>query len=467
MAHGTETLRVVGHAQMTGELEVRREIGRNIRAGDYVLVDIDLEPNSNSIYQFFRVVLRKIPPTGPISLSVFADNTLAPVPWQGGFSPVTVSAPAVPPVTSFRYLEVPTILSGQRGAITCLAQRPSNLVAGAALYFDTDPNGTFSMLGTLPSFAAKATLAAAVAAIDGTLHLNVDTTQVDAGYFTTQYSANDASNDVMLAILVSIPPKMGVGGDDVVGAGGDVVVGVADVPGQIVEVGGYQVVEICSVSTQTLIGAGRYDLTVLRGRKNTNAAAFAAATTEVWLIPSSLLSFFNHQLFDQIRANRLAGLLPAFAQLRLCPYTFVNSLPLSSAATHAFQFPLKSASVPSLALAAPAAYQLNYAASAFPLNIPVSGIWIDPAGGLVEIKVLLRYSAETFDRLVYDNNFSACASRQFNTVVSIEQAGSYSIKIIARDATNLITEQDILVAVTGSGKVALFQTCLTRLAPQL
>ncbi len=435
MIHGQETLRVMGHAQMTGELEVRREIGRSIRAGDYVLVDVDLEPNTNSLYQFFRVTSRKIPPTGPITLSVFADNTLAAIPWNNPSTPITITEPAVPPITAFRFLAVPTALAGARENIVALAQRPNNLIVGAALYFDTDPAGTFSLLGQLSNFAAQATLYSAVAAGDTALHLTVDTTQVDADYFTQQYSANDAANDVLLAFIVSLVP-----------AGGDA--------GQVAEDGnGFQLMEICSVSAQTLISAGRYDLTVLRGRKNTSAAAFTTAHTEVWLIPAALLSFFTHQLFDQISANRLAGTTPDHAQFRLCPFTYVNQLALSDATSEPFRFPLASASAPSLTLIAPASYAPAYAVTNYPLVIPVTGTWADPDGNLVEISVALRKSTDTADRVIYDKVFSPVASKTFKTVVSIEQAGNYLIKLVARDATNLVTERDIAVTVTGAGAV--------------
>ena len=435
-AHGRETLRVIGHAQMTGELEVRREIGRTIRAGDYVLVDIDLEPNANTIYQFFRVTSRKIPPFGPITLNVFADNTLAAVPWNGSATPVIAATPPVPPITSFRFLEVPTILSGSRGEIICLAQRPSNLLVGAQLYFDIASGGTFSsMLGQFNNYAAKATLYANVAAGDTTLQLTVDTTQVDANYFTLQYSSSQAADDTMLAFIVSLVPS-----------GGDA--------GQVAETGGYQLLEICSVSAQTLISAGRYNLTVLRGRQNTAATAFTTANTEVWLIPQALLNFFNHTEFDQIRANRLASLTPAYAQFRICPFTFVNTLPLSSAASEQFRFPLNSITAPSLVLTAPSAFAMTYTPTAFPLTFTVAGTWSDPDSNLVEYQVLLRLSTDIADRVIEDQIFSPVGSQPFSTTVQIDQPGSWIVKLIARTANNLVTERDITVTVSsGSGPV--------------
>ena len=438
MIHGRELLRVAGHAQMTGDLTVRREIGRGIRAGDYVLVDVDLEPNTNSIYQFFRVTERSIPPTGPITLKVFGDNTLAAVPWMGAGSPVTITEPAVPAITSFRVLEVPTVLAGQRGAIAVLAERPNNLMVGSTVYFDTDPAGTFSAnLGIFSNFAAKATLRSNVAIADLTLHVSVDTTQVDADYFTQQFAALQQQNDTMLAILVQV-------------------VGSGAAAGQVDELNGYQIMEICSVGAQTLYAAGQYDLAVLRGRQNTIPSVFATATCEVWLIPRSLLTFFSGP-FDQLRANRLAGLTPALAQFRFCPFTFTNALALSDATSEPFRFPLNSVSAPSLTLFAPTAFVEAYAAASFPYVVPVTGTWSDPDGNLVQYRILARLSTDTADRVITDLTFAPCAQANFSANVQLDAPGIWTIKLIARDATNLTTERDITVTVTGSST----KTCAT------
>jgi hypothetical protein len=429
LIHARETLRVIGHAQMSGELEVRREIGRNIRPGDYVLVDVDLEPGMNSLLQFFRVTQTKMAQTGPVTLNVFADNTLAAVPWNNSATPVLVGNSAVPPITSFRFLEVPTVLSGERGEIIVLAARPSNLIAGAALYFDTDPAGTFSLLGTFGSFAAKATLRSNLAATDATLHLTVDTTQADADYFTQEYTAKDAVNDTMLAFILQT-----------VSSGPDT--------GEVDESGGYQIMEICSVSTQTLVGAGQYDLTILRGRKNTLPAAFSTATAEVWLIPANLLAFFNHNLFETIRANRLLGLTPAYAQFRLCPYTFVASLPLSSATSEQFRFPLNSISAPSLALSAPASFAPAVYALTFPNRLNVAGVWTDPDQNLVEFEMTLQKSTDLVPRPVINQQFSPRGTYAFNSYISFDSTGTWVITLTARDSNNLSTSIQITATVT-------------------
>ena len=430
---GRETLRVLGHPQFTGTIKVRRELARPIRAGSYVLLDVDIEPNVYSIYQFFRVLKRSIPPTGPIELELLADNTLAAVPWASPSPPVLASTATVPALTVLRILEVPTVLTGLSGGIVPLCQRPSALVIGAQIFFDTSTGGTFPLLGAFTGFAAKATLYANVAAGDGTVQCTVDTTQVDADYFTLQYTANQAADDTMLAFLVSY-----------IASGTDA--------GEVTESGGNQVMEICSVSTITLVSAGRYTLTVLRGRQNTTAQAFATANTEVWLIPRASVQGFNNSLFDQLRANRIAAVTPAYAQFRICPNTFTAQYPLSSAANIQFHFPLNSASAPTLSLTAPAGYAPSVSGIvAWPYIVPVAGTWSDPDGNLVETIITLQKSTDTSPRLISDVTFAPCSSKAVTAYVQIEGPGTYTLTLRARDATNLTTARQITLTIAGSG----------------
>ena len=432
LAHGREMLRLIGHAVVTGELMVRREIARNIRPGSYILLDMDIEPNTSTVYAFCRVTKRTLPMTGPMKLEFMVDNTLQTVPALSAGNPTAPGNTAVPAITQLRIVEVPTILSGERGEVTVLAERPSNLITGCQLYFDTSPTGTFSSLGTFPSFACYCTVHTTIAATDTSITVNATSTQVDIAWLQTSYSANDQSNDVLLAIAVSL-----------VASGGDA--------GEIAESGGYQIMEIMSVGTITLVSAGVYTLHVLRGRQNTVGQAFATTNSEVWVIPRSLLGFFGSSVFDSIRANRVLGTTPAYAQFRLCPFTFVSQLQLSAAANNQFRFPLKSATVPSLALALPATYSLAFSSvAAFPFTIRVVGTWSDPDGALVETRVSLRLSTDTADRVVQDLVFAPCATRALATAVAIDGPGNYTLKLIARDANNLSTEIDIPVAVTGS-----------------
>jgi hypothetical protein len=438
LSHGQETLRVVGHAQMTGELQVRREFGRGVRAGDYIFTDVFIEPGGAGAGQFFRVTSRKIPMTGPITLQVWADNTIATVPWLSPNQPKLVTQTAVPAVANFRVVEVPTVVAGERGAIVPLLQRPGNNIVGCQLFFDTNPAGTFTSLGNFPGFAAKATLQNNVATGDATITVNVDTTQPDADYFTNQYSALQQQNDTLIAVLVSL-----------VTAGADA--------GEIAESGGNQIMEIMSVGAQTLVSAGQYTLSVLRGRQNTIAQAFPAASSEVWLIPRSMITPFVDATFETIRANRLLGLTPAYAQFRFCPYTFVASLPLSSATSEQFRFPLTSITAPSLTLSAPGSFTPAVYALTFPNRLNVAGVWSDPDQNLVEFEMTLQKSTDLVPRPVINQQFSPRGTYAFNTFASFDSTGTWTITLTARDSNNLSTSIQITATVTAPGTAA--QTC--------
>lgn len=436
--HGRETLRVIGHAVTTCEVSVRREFARSIRAGSYVLLDIDLEPNANSIYAYFRVASRKIPSAGPMTLSLISENTLAPVPFAPAAAQNLISGVSVPAITSLRILEVPTALSGQRGSVVTLVQRPSSLVSGCAVYFDTNSGGTFPLLGSLRGFAARGKVAANIAATDVTVNVAVDTTQPDADYFTFQQTAIEAANDKMLAFIVQRTPH-----------------GSSSAYQQVAESGNYALMEICSVGATSLVSAGLYQLTLLRGRRDTAALAFtwdgiAGDEHEVWLLPQSSVTPFWDSQFDVLRALRAAGTLTP-ALLKFSPATFTDSLPVALAPAVSFNFPAGSNTAPVFTLTAPASYSTTYAAvSAWPLTILVSGMWTDPDGNLVQVTSALFKSGTTAGRPIGATTFAPAFFYVFSTSVKIESAGTYTLRIVARDAANQSTERDITFIVTGS-----------------
>jgi hypothetical protein len=439
LLHGRETLRVIGHAQMTGTLSVRREIGRYIRAGDYVLLDVDIEPNNQTVYQFMRVTKRTIPMVGPIKLEVLADNTLAAIPASNTGAPVIGQTAAVPAVGYARVCEVPTVLSGQRGALAFLVQRPSNLVTGCDVFFDTSTGGTFPQLGTFSGFAARGTLQTNITATATAIDVTVDTTQPDAAFFTQQFSTNEQADDAMLAFIIQYGA---VGGDP----------GTTD-GGQISENGsGLALLEIASIGTTSLVSAGVYQLNVLRGRQNTSAYAANTGNTEVWIIPRANVAAFVSSVFPTLRANRAAGTTPVYGLFRLCCRDFTAEYPLSSAANWSFRFPLTSISAPTLTLSAPATLATQtFTTPTYPVQIPITGVWTDPNGALAEIKVQLVPSASAA-RTVMDFTFSAVspvAQKSFSCIVQIDAPGSYTVVISARDVLNYTTTTQFAVTATG------------------
>lgn len=441
--HGRETLRVIGHAVTTCDVAVRRELARSIRAGSYVFLDIDLEPNANSVYAFFRVVSRKIPSTGPITLSLVSENTLAPIPFANGAAQNLISGINVPAVTSLRIVEVPTELGGQRGSIVTLVQRPSSLINGCQVYFDTSSGGTFPLLGTFNGFAARGKVGANIAAGDTTLNVTVDTTQPDADFFTYQQTAIEAANDKMLAFIVARTP-----------AGG------SSAYQQVLESGSAAVMEICSVSSTTLYSPGVYQLTLLRGRQGTSPTAFtfdgtAGDEIEVWLIPKASVTAFWNAQFDGLRALRIAGtLVPAL--LKFAATTYTSFYPVSSAATVNFNFPGNSNSAPVFNLSAPASYSNTYSGiTAWPFMVNVSGTWTDPDSNLVRIQSALFLSGSPIKRALSNQGFAPTGSKNFATCVGFEAPGTYTLVITAIDATGNQSVRNIVFTIAGTGSAPL------------
>jgi hypothetical protein len=437
--HGRETLRVIGHAVTTCEVSVRRELARTIRAGSYVLLDVDLEPNANSLFAYFRVIERRIPSTGPITLKLVAENTLAPVPFAPGAAQTLVTGLSVPAITSLRIVEVPTVLGVERGSIVTLVQRPSSLISGCSVYFDTSSGGTFPQLGSFTGFAARGKVGSNIAATDTTVNVTVDTTQPDADLFTFQQTAIEAANDKMLAFIVQRTPH-----------------GSSSAYQQVLESGNFALMEICSVSTTSLVSAGIYQLTLLRGRQNTQPLAFtwnsiAGDEHEVWLIPkANVTALFNTQ-FDTLRALRAAGTLTP-ALLKFSPNTFTSILPVSLASSVSFNFPINSNTAPVFALTSPANYSNTISGTTiWPLLVSVTGVWSDPDGNLVQITSTLLKSGVTGGRSIGSKNFAPVFSYNFSTTAKIESPGTYTLRMVARDSTNQTTTRDVVFIVTGSG----------------
>lgn len=432
IAHGAESLRTTGRPLLKAEISVRREIARSIRAGDYLLLDVDLEPGVNTISEFFRVDRRVIGQTGAIKFSLIADNTLAPVAYTGPSTPRLPPQVEVAPITALRIMEGTYGLTGENGAVVVLAQRPDTITSGFHLFFDTSTGGTFSAaLGGQTNFACLAALTGAVAAADATIAVSV-AAQPDSQWVTQQPGDLAASNDQLLAVLVSVVPSGGF-------------------TGQVAEdANGYALIEICSVSASTLTSAGHYTLNVLRGRLDTTAAAFTTANTEVWIIPKASLVAFDFGEFATLRGNRAAGLTPDHGYFRLTSFTYLAEMLLSDATSEYFHFPLRSPSAPNLTLTSPGSLSVSVSPT-FPYALQVTGTWASADQDLVDFQILTEKDTDTAPRLIYEEVFTSAPSRAFDQTVWLEKAGTYQVFLRAYNATGLFTEVIITVAASGSG----------------
>ena len=437
---GRETLRVIGHAVTTCEVSVRRELARTCQAGSYVLLDIDIEPNANSFYGFFRVLERKIPATGPMTLKLVAENTLAPIPYNSGAAQTLVQGQSAPAATNYRVAEVPTILGGQRGSVVTLVQRPSSLVSGCQVYFDTSSGGTFPLLGSFRGFAARGKIGANVSSTASSINVVIDPAQPDANFFTFQQSTLEQLNDTMLCFLIQPVPGGGAGYT------------------QIAETSSAAIMEICSVSSTSLVSSGIYALSILRGRQGTSPSAFtfdgtAGDEIEVWLIPKANVTAFWNSQFDTLRALRAAGTVTP-GLFKFSPYTYMSVYPVSAAASVPFDFPAESNTAPVFNLTSPAWSNTVTGITSWPYLARVQGNWNDPDGNLINVTTYLVTPSGSHV-LLSNRTFAPTFSFGYDQTLKLDTPGSYTLKIYGRDATNQTVERDIAFTLSGSGTQAV------------
>ncbi len=462
-----EWLRSNGRPQLGGTISVRREHARNIRPGDYVLMDIDLEPGGSTLSQYFRVLSREIPFKGPISIVLDADETLA-----ATFSDVTPDEgldidEAVDAIVNARIIEAPVSLSEfQADHVLALVERPHETISGFQIYFDTDTGGTFQIIGDSHGFCTRAVLRSDYSDSEtGDMEITVPA-QVDTDRLTENVSDLKASDDQLLAILVDV-------------ASGFVDEDSAD----------YGIIEICSISAITLVSGDDYDLTVLRARQGTKQRGFVTGTAEVWIVPRSSLLSFTHAALPEIRRNRITGDTPATGFFRLAPYTANDSRDLANCSSIEFRMPKASTAGPELSLTAPpvdsdseylwppdwdsgtayveddwvfsggTSYQciLGHTNQAppngtywvvgtpYPVDIEFIGEWTDQNADMTAFQMWLEKDGVAGEVLDEDDSFSPIDSYPFEEEVHIAESGTWRVRIVATDAIGLKSERTITI----------------------
>ena len=305
ISHAAEMLRTAGRPQTTGTLSVRREHGRLIKPGDYVLVDIQFEPGGAPLYGYFRVKRRRIPFTGPIEIEVLFDETLNPTPYVPDITETPSEPPDVPAIAHARVVECPDRLSTQDPSVLVLPERPDLIVLGLNFWFDTTEAGTYHNLGMTMGFAVRATLRSDLTSSASAVEIATPT-QADLTLLDEEMDDLQAADDTLLAFIMTI-------------ASGDV-----DKDSQ-----GLAKLEALSISATELVDAAEYDLTVLRGRQGTRARSFLAVDSEVWIVRRAALRPFYHRDFNVLRHNHWHGHTPEDLYFRLQPFSQDRIRPLS------------------------------------------------------------------------------------------------------------------------------------------
>lgn len=431
--YAAETLKVDGRPQATGEISVRREKGRDIRPGDYVRLDIDMEPGGTQLLQFFRVIERTIPKFGPIRMRLEAEENLSPVPVSPSTAEEVEAPPEIVEVSELRVIPMPGRMATQLDSVAVLAERPAKQIEGIDIHFDTDTGGTFQEMAATPAFAQRATLRSnfgATLPLPTTIEVTVPA-QVDTDLFAVQPGALLANDDTLLAILVEM-----------------------DGANIKEDADGYVYVELCSISAQSLVSAGNYDLTVLRARQGTQPRAFTTANCEVWLIYRKDLLELAHADFRTLRSNRAIGDTPDTGYFRLQPFTVEEELALADCTSHAFRFPRRIQAGPVVTLTAPTGATANVT-SPYPATLNVTGTASDVDANLISYRVSVKKDGDTAETLVEEQVFSPSESHAFDVPVQFGEAGTFFIYVRAFDSTGLSTENVITVtAAAGAAKVA-------------
>jgi hypothetical protein len=470
VAHAAETLRTVGRPQLSGTIRVRREKGRAIRPGDWILLDIDLEPGGAAINQFFKVVSRTLPPYGAITFDIEADETIAPIAFTETVESVPENRPEIPDVTNHRIIEAPVAMADLKtDHVLVLAERNSDAVAGCEVFFDTVTGGSFQLIGSQRAFCCRATLRADYnSAASGALQITA-IPQADIALLADTTSVLTADDDTLVAIVVkTASPYVAEDGDD------------------------YAEIEVMSISAVALVSGNDYDLTVLRERQGTKKRSFVTATTEVWIIYRDLLTAMRHGKFDDIRANRITGGTPATGFFRLASFTQNEGRDLADCASIEFRWPKSSPAGPSLTLTSPVASGSDYqwppnwssstayvignwvwqsgtayrcilghtnqtppngtywvSGAPYPVDIHFAGTWTDPNGDLVAAQILVKKDGglEVEDE---GDTMAPTGVLAFSEDVNIAEDGTWRVRLVGTDASGLVTTRTITVTALGS-----------------
>ena len=430
LALAQETLRTLGRPQLTATLVVRREHGRAIRPGDWVLADIDTEPNGAALGQFFTVAEREVPYRGAITLKLEADETLTAIPYSAGLTPESPVEESVPGIAYAWIVEAPPRLVDNPDAVMVLAHRPSALITGAMVWFDSDAGGAFIELGRQQSFATLLTLRSDVSASATTLPVAGDATQPDIGRLLEQPGDLGAEDDRLLAIVLQPDATYaGFVGEDT---------------------DGFYKLEVCSISAIAQVTGG-WDLTVLRGRQGTIGRAFTsapAAPAWVWVIPRAGVTGFSHALFDRIRNNRRGGTTPDVGQFKLQPNTYFLTRDVDDCSFIGVRFAGKRLGAPEFALSSPSDWAVAISGT-YPLAQTVAGTWTDTDANLVSCQVWLVVGGDSV--LVLDETFAPTGSHAISVPLGISEPGNYTVWMRATDATGLETWRGLLIDASGSG----------------
>lgn len=440
IAHAAETLRTVGRPQVSGEIVVRREHAKNIRPGDWIRLDIDLEPGGTQLLQYFHVVERTVPHRGSISLSIEADETLYPVSYTpAADTPGVIPTDDVPAISEYAIWVPPYKLSKIFGDVICiLAKREDPLIVGASVWFDHQaPAVEYQNIGKVISFGAVGYLTADYAATATTdIQVGFDD-QTDVDRLTASISEVAASDDELLLIVFSETD------------------GVRDVDDDL-----YEYVEIMSVSaiTPPASPGDPHELTVTRGVYGTNALDFVVSPPigtriiQCWLVYRKNLAFLTHKSFETLAQNAAVGdgATDYVGAFKIQPFTAYAAQPIADCTELGYAWPRARRGPPILTWISP-----DYSGEPVPgtkefASSPTvegfGGVWNDVDGDIESVGLYIRKAGEEETVLMQrDTILTGSITFLFSYEFTTLSADTWEIIARCKDAAGYVSQSVLIV----------------------
>ncbi len=440
-----ETLRKKGQPRITGDLSLRRPWGLTMKPGDYIELDVDLEPNGTQALLPFKVLERVIPSSGPIKFKIESDATQWPVfVTPADDTPAFGFAETVEAIADVRIIDAPMQLGGVFSGVIPLAVRPNKRTIGFQMLYDSglDADSDFEDIGPFSGFAVKASLAADLAA---NALGDADTLPIDATPSASVLRISVANQTDRETLFSSIQPGAVGASDDKL-----LLVLVQKSGSYIAEtVDGLARCEVFSVDSWEAYGSGEprtYALEALRARRGTVKAAFTAAGAEAWLIWRDSVAVATHADFFTIRLNRekaISGSVQDF-NLRLQPFTPSARRPASQLTSIPMRFPMAAPWKPRLSWEAESPAFPYTLASEAGGTVRLRGTWQDSDGDVAGYSLSYRLSSAEQDTLIDAQSAGGRSTVVFDRTITLPaNTGAdkvYQITARATDVTGLSTE---------------------------
>lgn len=414
---------------LRGSVTVRPARAASLRVGQHIRLDIDPEPGGLRLEKVCRILRIERPATGPVTLDVEGERTLAPVAFIEPTIPEGPVAQPVPDIAHARLFEVSPPLAGDADFhVGILAERPGDIVTDCTVLYDTadETDSLYPPLGAHRAYALRARLNEAYGAVSSDLvELEIELLGTrDRELVATNPGLVAARNDTLLMIVFK---PVDTGG------------------------GGYRLpYEIFSVNEITTPANNLLNVSAFRQRLGTAPLAHAIGA-EVWFIPRETLPIYTHRDFPSKASNG------ELAYFKLQPSSFFAVRPLDDVVARSFRFDSVRAYAPQIAITSP----VNDAGKDYvtlPTNgsLTIAGTVTDADSNLIAIRIY-RSNPDGSQETLLDRNLTPTSTTTLSLPVSFPSDGNCVLTIQAEDSSARIVQKQIVVIVGAavSGRLSI------------